>query len=236
MGSGKLTCSLEPWVFYLSSTSQTFFSLSLPVHVELYKSGCLDGRASISTRSAPAPGSSRYWFKKTFLISYGKVVWYMLVMKLALKSLAQCLCLPAFQPIRSGSKSVNVAPTIEPWFSENWPSCRGYVCLQLFCIKHSHRLAQFNVALQTWPYHKPNAAIKRTKNQGNFFFRWMLVFSGCIYPQIKHLCIRLHPSTASRTLSDVPALAAVRHTETGVKKMSTYQTRMLSFPFKVVVP
>lgn len=43
----------------------------------------------------------------------------------------------------------------------------------------------------------------------------------------------LHPTSPLNSqphLSDVPALAAVRHTETGVKKMSTYQTRMLSFP------
>ena len=81
--------------------------------------------------------------------------------------------------MRSGSKSVNVAPTIEPWFSENWPSCRGYVCLQLFCIKHSHRLAQFNVASKHDRITSPPPQLNVPKIKAIFFYPGNVSFWGC---------------------------------------------------------
>ena len=84
----------------------------------------------------------------------------------------------------SGSKSVNVAPTIEPWFSENWPSCRGYVCLQLFCIKHPHRLAQFNVASKHDRITSPTPQLNVPKIKANIFFPGNVSFWECIFGKI----------------------------------------------------
>ena len=70
-----------------------------------------------------------------------------------------------------------MAPTIEPRFSEHRPSCRAHVCLQLFCIKHSHRLTQFNVASKHDRI--TCSTIQRNKNWVPLFFLVNVCFLRC---------------------------------------------------------